>query len=175
MPNGSPWSMFASLRDRHIYTPNRTWRCWRVRSTQEDKAVQTQLRQATPKAAVLQIAQSIDSLVFAKFELKLCVLDFFNEKSDILQSSCHALICCEEITFRTRHSIKFSSKSSFRLSVLNHTHTHTHIPYQLPIYPYALKRTLFACRCGLLFSGDVLLVECGISPKVHLVEDFVHK
>ena len=126
-----------------------------------------------PQGSCSPIAQSIDSLVFAKFELKLCVLDFFNEKSDILQSSCHALICCEEITFKTRHSIKFSSKSSFRLSVLNHTHTH--IPYQLPIYPYALKRTLFACRCGLLFSGDVLLVECGISPKVHLVEDFVHK
>ena len=53
LPNRSPWSMFASQGDHMsltcIYTPNRTWRCWRVRSTQEDKAVQTQLRQAPPR------------------------------------------------------------------------------------------------------------------------------
>ena len=32
-----------------------------------------------PQGSCSPIAQSIDSLVFAKFELKLCVLDFFNE------------------------------------------------------------------------------------------------
>ena len=67
----------------------------------------------------------MDSLVFSKFELKLCVLDFFNEKSDILQSSRHALICCEEITLRTRHSSSSAPNPAFDCP-LSITHTHTY-------------------------------------------------
>ena len=133
-------------RSKTIYTPNRTWRYWRLRcSTQEDNAVQTHSRQQAPQGCCSPLPPADMSLVFAKFELKLCVLDFFNEKSDILQSSCHALICCEEITLRTRHS----SSSAPHTDPYTPMHWNGHcLPHVDAVY------SLVGCTIGGMWYGS---------------------
>ena len=116
--------MFASLGDHNIHAKSDLAMLespQHARRQGRSNAIET----GTPQGSCSPIAQSIDSLVFAKFELKLCVLDFFNEKSDILQSSCHALICCEEITLRTRHSSSSAPNPAFDCP-FSITHTQTY-------------------------------------------------